>query len=71
MKHRKYWAKRLRLFGDAVSGAVAALAAASTGLASGEFVIGNITFAAVGLLVALILWISTSFISAEMDDGNS
>lgn len=71
MKHLKYWGKRLRLFGDAVAGTIAALSIAHTGLAAGNIVVTNLPLVAVGLLAALVVWLSTSFISAEMDGGGA
>lgn len=69
MNRIKYWGKRLRLLGDAVSSAVGALSVAATGLANGKPVIENLPWAAIGLLVALAFWVLMSFISHEMDGG--
>jgi hypothetical protein len=69
MNRVKYWGKRLRLLGDAVSGGIATIAVASTGVATGNPIVKNFGLAAVGLLVALAIWLSASFISAEMDNG--
>lgn len=69
MKYPKYWAKRLRLLGDTVAGAIAALSIAYTGMASGDLVLASLPFAAIGLLLALVVWLVLSFISCEMGGG--
>lgn len=69
MNRIKYWGKRLRLLGDVVSGGIATIAIAFTGIASGKPVVENFSAAAIGLIVALVIWASLSFISAEMDGG--
>lgn len=66
----KYWGKRLRLLGDVLSGAIATIAIAYAGIASGNPVVENLPLAAIGLLLALVIWLSVSFISGEMDDGD-
>lgn len=71
MKRTKYWGKRLRLAGDAVSGTIAALSIAYSGLANGHLVIQNITGSVIGLIAALAIWGVMSFISGEMDDDNA
>lgn len=71
MNRMKYWGKRIRTIGDAASGTIAVLSIASTGLQSGNLVVANIPMAAVGLLVALVLWGWLSYISGEMDGGES
>ncbi len=70
MKHQKYWGKRLRLFGDIVAGTIAALSITHSGLAAGSVIVANLPLVAVGLLVALVVWLSFSFVSAEMDDDD-
>lgn len=66
MNKMQYWGKRLRLLGDAVSGGLAA----ASGLASGDPAIGNLVWSAIGLVVALVVWVSLSFISGEMDSDD-
>lgn len=65
----KYWGKRIRLLGDAVSATIAGLSVTNTGLAAGKLDIASLPLAAVGLLVALVVWLALSFVSGEMDDG--
>ncbi len=70
MNKMQYWGKRLRLLGDAVSGGLAATSVAASGLASGDPAIGNLVWSAIGLVVALVVWVSLSFISGEMDSDD-
>lgn len=70
MNNLKYWGKRLRLLGDTVSGGIAATSVAASGLASGDPVIDNLIWSASGLVVALVVWASLSFISGEMDSDD-
>lgn len=67
MNRVKYWGKRLRLFGDVVSGAIATIAIASTKIAEGKPIVDNFGMAAAGLVLAVVIWLTASFISAEMD----
>lgn len=69
MNHIKYWGKRLRLLGDVISGAIATIATAFSGITSGSLVIENFGLTVVGLVVALLVWLTASFISGEMDGG--
>lgn len=69
MNRIKYWGKRLRLLGDVVSGAIATIAIASTKIAEGKPIVENFGLAAAGLLLALLIWLTASFISGEMDGG--
>lgn len=66
----KYWGKRFRLLGDAISGAVAVLSVTYSGFASGKPVVENFAWSAIGLLIALVIWACASFISREMDGGD-
>lgn len=70
MNRIKYWGKRLRLLGDVVAGAIATIAIASTKIAEGNPIVENFGLAAAGLALALVIWLTASFISAEMDDGS-
>lgn len=69
MKYPKYWAKRLRLFGDTVASTIAALSVAYSGMASGHLMVASLPFAVIGLVLALVVWLVVSFISCEMGGG--
>lgn len=69
MNRIKYWGRRLRRLGDAVSSAGAAASLAATGITNGTVIVGNLPWVAVGFLVSLVFWVLMSFISREMDGG--
>lgn len=65
MKHRKYWAGRLRMLGDviAVSATVVAVIATGRGSELSEvlpYVVGT-------LVVVLVLWLAISIVTQAME----